>query len=190
MNAEIFLQELNHQHKMGTKPVTGGAKGWTRYMTKLLHLTASQCGLICCCKQGAKGEHLEIFGEHSGCKEREYLFDLTWYPGDIGVHEQPLVLIEQENSYSLQEFQLDFWKTMLGLAPLRVMIGYTKTKTERQSRVEWINHSADKYCWKYPDSSEDLLLLGYRQMKHGDFLVAFRGNEEHQWSVLGSLLQF
>lgn len=190
MTASEFLRLLNQQHSLRTKPVTGGARGWTRYMTRLLHLTAFHRGLVCCCKQGSKGEHSEIFGDNSGCEEREYLFDLTWYSGEIGEHEQPSVLIEQENSYSPREFKLDFWKTMLGFAPLRVMIGYTKTKSERQSRVDWVNSSAEEYNWKYPDFSEDLLLLGYRAMKHGDFLVSLRSNGENRWSELGSLLQF
>jgi len=51
---------------------------------------------------------------------REYLFDFTLYP-EWKDYSLPSLIIEHENQWSDGTFMLDFWKLMMGLAPLRVM---------------------------------------------------------------------
>lgn len=187
MSAEQFMNILAMLFAKSPQPSIYGGESWTHYMTRMLHLTAKAGSLVCCCHQGNITAHEEIFGAESGCEYREYLFDLTWYSNNNGYYEQPAVIIEQENHYDPSEFRLDFWKLMVGYAPLRVMVGYTKTQAECSDRIDWLNQAVNENQWNFPPQTEDLVLVGYQAMEHGDFLVAHRPVGEVRWSNRGSL---
>lgn len=77
---------------------------------------------------------------------------------------------------------------MLGFAPLRVGIGYSRTETGRDSFVAALERAQLDGRWVFPDASEDLVLLGYGGMPTpNSFLVLHRPRNGPSFQPLGTL---
>ncbi len=93
---------------------------------------------------------------------REYLWDYTLFR-KWKEYELPSVIIEHENSHGREGFLLDFWKLMLGFAPLRVMVGYVSRRRDcsvRFREMERVARSMEK-----PQTTTDLVLIRSPDMK-------------------------
>lgn len=194
MDSNTFLRELNAAC-LARHDSAGKAKktrGWTRHMSRVLHDVAAANDLGCCCKytdaKTAPHHHHrpKVDPAKTAGMHREYLFDFTWYR-TWKRYEQPAVIIEHENQWNRDAFMLDFWKLSLGLAPLRVMFGYTRSEDDW---VKWrgkVNRTIEKRSWVFPAGSEDLVLLGHRGMAPDDFGVMFRTADQRVFSELSPL---
>lgn len=160
---------------------------WTAWMTERLHDVARDAGLSCLCKNR---DHRSDFegcgaGETRGL-QRERLYDLTWYRAWTS-YEIPSVIIEHENSYSLDAFLNDHWKLMFGWAPLRVSIGYARDAAALDAYLPHLNDTAARAGWRFPPDCEDLSLLGHRGMHPRSFRVLHRAPGATEWRDLSSL---
>lgn len=124
-------------------------------------------------------------------ESREYLWDFTMYHPDAdGLWNLPRVIIEHENSHAVTAFRFDHWKTLCGLAPLRVAIGYVgaSAATKRQEWVDEINAAgkAEANAWHFPPDTEDLIALGYYGMTQGsgNHLFWRRTAASRKWTTL------
>jgi hypothetical protein len=158
MNADRFLRAFGASF-FEPPPWKGarlGATPWTDYMAERIWRMAHAEDLHLCTTTGRvieQGTPAQL--EHW---RREYLFDFTMYSGWED-YSLPAVIIEHENEWRDEAFMLDFWKLMMGFAPLRVMLGYAGNQTQLEQRVRTIRESARLSGWSYPQGVEDLVLL-------------------------------
>lgn len=178
--APQFLREL-HYSLLTCGEAEGPTQGyWTEFMTRVLLRTSNRLKLGLC-SQYLPVEQVDWAkaSKERGLR-REYLFDFTMFKGWSG-YELPRVVVEHENLYSKAEFLLDFWKLMLGFAPLRVMFGYTRRENQvlkRWNDVEGLSRTRD---WVYPAESSDLVLIGHREMEPTGFKVWTRLAGQTEW---------
>ncbi len=136
----------------------------TRYMTDRLVDVATALGLSVCARTLSSPVPGDLPHER-----REYLFDVTMYP-EWEPYSLPDVLVEHENSHRREAFLYDFWKLMMGYAPLRVMIGYARTKSE----AEALASEVESLKMRVADDTEDLVMIGHRNMGPLDWVARNR----------------
>lgn len=154
MNANEFLRAFGESF---FEPAPLGATAWTNYMAKRIRGVADAKDLRLCTTTGSAIE--KSAGEESKHWRCEYLFDFTLYRKEWEDYSLPLVIIEHENQWNSAAFMFDFWKLMIGFAPLRVMFGYAGTQALLEQRIQGIRDNARASAWNYPESVEDLVLL-------------------------------
>ncbi|HRI66699.1 MAG TPA: hypothetical protein PK156_20780 [Polyangium sp.] len=175
LHAESFLFALRAQLKdappKAIENAKQGAAGWSGFMFSALADAAGDCGMVCCASRLQGGPQWA---------RREHLFDITWYRHDCGDWETPIVILEHENQWNKREFLVDFWKLLLGYAPLRVMIGYCAKAAEREEWVDSVNSILNQRTQYIglPDGVEDLILLGHKGMATTGFSVYQRRDRE------------
>ena len=185
MSAEQFARAL-HRMFDDTRErgdATNSAGEWSKHVFPMLARIAERHDLWWAGgntepKQSRRGE------------AREYLWDFTLYhPDKDGLWNLPRVIIEHENAHDLDSFRLDHWKTLCGVARLRVAIGYVGAtmKDQRHEWVEAINAAAKTKAnaWHFPPDTEDLIALGYYGMTtSGNYEFWRRRNDEREWTPL------
>jgi hypothetical protein len=142
--------EEKHRHLRDTF----GASAWTEGTFTLLADVATRLEMHACAARGTLGpEHMR----------REFLFDVSVYAKEDWGNKWglPKILIEHENSHSKAPFFDDFWKLMVGNAPLRVMFGYGANAASIEERVTMVREQSQINRWTYPRGTEDLVLLRY-----------------------------
>ncbi len=161
-----FLYALRHHLAEATerdrRDALSGAATWTLFVFRALFDAAKDCGMM-----ASASKDVERTSQAARWQRREYLFDVTWYRGEGGPWEIPSVLLEHENLWHRDAFLADFWKLLLGLAPLRVMIGYAANASLRDSWVDAINEmlSVDaNNGFRPPADVDDLILIGHKGM--------------------------
>lgn len=155
-------------------------------MANALWCTAARMGLGVCSKSLADAtDDWKEAKKEEGLK-REYLYDFTFYR-TWQPYELPEVIVEHENAWSEGGFLLDFWKLMFGSAPLRVMFGYGRELKRARKYLESAWAEKRKNNWYFPPKTEDLVLLGFRDMEPRAFEVYRRRCGETDWSNIGSL---
>lgn len=108
--------------------------------------------------------------QQRGGQTREWLWDLTWYNvNESKSFVRPEVIIEHENHLGDVAFLDDLWKVLCGFAPLRVMIGYTRSTQEALEKRQLAVRNAVE-GWTFPEDVADLVIL--------------RRYGEPQWQVL------
>jgi hypothetical protein len=194
MNAEQFLLALGKAFSQHTEEAmkADGAPAWTRYMhARFLEVAASTNAHLC-----AEGlRELPPAANAAQHISKEYLFDVTVYNRhDWQRSSLPSVIIEHENQWSETALLQDFWKVLVGWAPLRVMIGYAANAEAVDKRVRAILAEAKVCDWRYPQDAEDLVLLRCREGEHGmewpHWRVLHRcgpGTGAAPWNDLGEL---
>lgn len=185
LDAKTFAHELstrfNATRAEANQTDTSGA--WSRHVFPLLADIAEDHGLWWAGLN--TGRQRSRTGE-----SREYLWDFTMYrPDTDGLWNLPRVIIEHENVHTLAAFRYDHWKTLCGLAPLRVAIGYVGADaSQRKQWVASINDAAEvnANAWYYPAGTEDLIALGYYGMTQGSANYEFwcRRDDERRWTPL------
>ena len=173
LDATWFLNELDRAVRAKSPPADLTPGNWTYYMTgRLLALANSASAHVCSRTLGqipAVGQ-----GQH---ESQEYLFDFTLYEKNDWRHwSLPSVIIEHENQWSEREFLVDFWKVLVGFAPLRVMFGYTKERSGTAGLANTIDSHASTSRWRYPVDVEDLVLLRAPEMTWPHWTVLYRAN--------------
>jgi hypothetical protein len=144
-------------------PAEGYGPSWTAGMYTVLHRVQQSLGLWCACRlghatpHGQKGEYLKI--------------DFMWFAADSGNWAPPVVAIEHENAWEVRETVTDFWRVSQVCAPLRVCIGYTKTRAEAERLGPVMLDTSRENGWRRVEKGEDLVVLGYDGMAPGDFLA-------------------
>jgi hypothetical protein len=108
---------------------------------------------------------------------QECLFDFTLYR-EWRDYSLPSVIIEHENQWTDDAFMFDFWKLMMGFAPLRVMFGYAGTQPQLERRIEHIRAQAKANGWNYPQGVEDLVLLRSPDMSSREWRLLSRDGTE------------
>lgn len=148
-----------------------GAAAWSGFMFGALADAAQDCGMVCCASRLHGGPQWA---------RREHLFDVTWFREKCGDWETPELILEHENQWSEREFLVDFWKLLLGYAPIRVMIGYCDNELRRTTWVDKVNSILNERAQhiRLPDGVEDLILLGHKGMATTGFSVYKRQNRE------------
>lgn len=185
ISAEQFAKALHWGFDRSRKDghATNSAGEWSRYVFPLFAAIAEQHGLWWA------GGNTEAKRSRRG-EAREYLWDFTLYhPDKDGVWNLPRVIIEHENAHDLDAFRLDHWKTLCGVARLRVAIGYVgaTAKNRRHEWVEAINDAARERAnaWHFPQGAEDLIALGYYGMTtDGNYQFWRRRDDERVWTPL------
>jgi hypothetical protein len=152
------------------------ATSWSSFMFGVLERVAATCGMVSCAARHGTGPDWA---------RREHLFDVTWFRTNCGDWETPELILEHENQHNQTEFLKDFWKLLLGYAPMRVMIGYC---SEASKRIEWIEKvneilTKSKSHIRFPNAVDDVILLGYYGMSITDFAVYRRYDSEFQKSA-------
>ena len=138
------------------------------------------------CLHGNHSSDLWGSGGSGAGIHREYLFDFTWY-SEWKSWELPTVVIEHENSWSMNEFLFDLWKLMMAGSGLRVMIGYRRASVMPESYLEAIHSASLAGGWRFPLGTEDLVLLGHGRMGPRGFHVFHRPAGQERWVDRGSL---
>lgn len=157
-------------------PPAATRRAWSAFVMPRLVLAAERFGMVGCAK---------TFGSKVPWARREHLYDLTWFARDCGPFASPSLLLEHENDYAESAFLEDFWKLLFGWAPLRVMVGYTRSAEARTARVERVNEVLrdPANAIGFPEGVTDLLLLGHWGMaprgfaawrREGGVFVPFR----------------
>lgn len=164
----------------------GGAKGWTKFMTSRIAEVANSAGLGICSHY--LNEATRDWKDESDSRQlrREYGYDFTLFQ-NWTEYEQPAVVIEHENAWNVSAFLADFWKLMFAFAPLRVMFGYSATRSGLDAYVNRIRQLAAQNRWSYPAGTEDLVLLGYYDMAPREFRVLRRHANSTDWVDAGAL---
>ena len=178
MKAHDFLAKLARSLKARTPDAGPGselrkATRWTSYMTERILDVAGAANAHVCAKT--------IPRENEVHERAEYLFDFTLYKSGWKDYSLPIVLIEHENQWNEAAFLRDFWKLMLGYAPLRVMFGYVKSNENAGSLVGTIRAEAQTSSWTYPGDTEDLVLIGHEGMGALDWRILHRAAGSSDW---------
>lgn len=179
LTGDRFLLAIHHQlKKVGAEdaPRGVGCKAWTSLMFDVFQAAANDCAMVSCSPKNKRGPYWA---------KREHLLDVTWFRTDCGDWDTPELILEHENQHSQQEFLRDFWKLLVGYAPVRVMIGYCGKKDQRVSWIDSLNQKLrdTKAQIRFPGDVEDLILLGYWGMSFTDFAVYRRRNSEFKKSA-------
>ncbi|MCP3063083.1 hypothetical protein LXT21_30340 [Myxococcus sp. K38C18041901] len=156
-----------------------GSKNWTQFMARRLQAAARELNLAACSTSIEAPRDWAPSMMKTGWA-REFLFDYTLF-SDWGTFTQPVVILEHENNWNVHSFMEDFWKLMVGYAPLRVMIGYGRDANHVEEYVTAIRESAIKGKWRYPPAVEDLVLIGHGEMTPRGFKVVNRRAESQEW---------
>lgn len=151
LTPQLFVERFLKESEARQERVNQGISEWSEHAWDVLHAMRAHCDLYCAC---ARGDHPVDRGE-----KREWMWDLTWFaPGVTKQFVQPLTIIEHENSHADDSFLNDFWKVMMAVAPLRVMIGYTGSGAElldrRKQRI-----AAAIEGWTFPSGTTDLVFV-------------------------------
>lgn len=178
-SADRFLSALSHRLSRVTDRRANsavGCKKWTSLMFEELQKTANDCAMVSCSPKNRRGPFWA---------KKEHLLDVTWFRQDCGDWDTPELILEHENQYKEVEFLKDFWKLLVGYAPVRVMIGYCGKKDSRVALIESVNQKLrdSKTHIRFPGEVEDLILLGYLGMNVTDFTVYRRRDFEFQKSA-------
>jgi hypothetical protein len=184
MHAHEFLNQLAAQ--LPEMPAQGERfmRGThTRQMADYLHTLAQEAGMSCVCRRRRHSQDVPGQPEVT----REVLYDFSWYHG-AGHYALPDVVIEHENSAKPEDFLYDMWKLMAAAAPLRVIIGYVEKHDEWEWCLQRIMTSAEESDWRYPDETEDWVLLGqYGHAPSRQFEVLHRPAGCDNFRPLGQL---
>jgi hypothetical protein len=174
MTPEAFLAALGEQP--WRKPWPTSIKGWTRFMAPRIRGACS--GRFCCSRTGAAAP----LAVQDGGLHREHLFDFTFYRDDA-FYRLPEVIVEHENSHRPGAFMYDFWKLMLGYAPLRVMFGYAANEHGVASRAALIHSTSTNAGWVYPPGVSDLVLLRSRETPPMEWQILERRDGSSSWTA-------
>ncbi|WP_394825705.1 hypothetical protein [Pendulispora albinea] len=180
ISAENFLQQLASVLHAHPPPHPPGPADWTLYMTMRFRDLAERVEAHLCSSTLGKlaGNDPQIHEPH------EYLFDFTLFT-DWMNYSLPAVIIEHENKWNEKAFMLDFWKLMLGHAPLRVMFGYASTAAGADKLVTRLEQHATDSAWAAPTDIEDLVLIGHGDMDYiDDWRVVLR--RAVRWQVIAT----
>jgi hypothetical protein len=179
MNADEFLKAFAVSYQPAPAPGRDGATPWTEYMANRVWRIVTAHELHLCTTTGSIRPPTDpVALEHW---RRECLFDFTLYEKGWHDYSLPSVIIEHENSWRHEAFMFDFWKLMMGFAPLRVMFGYVGTETQLDERFEHIRRHAHTSGWRYPEHVEDLVLLRSPEMDTKEWRVLSRA--ENVWTA-------
>lgn len=190
MSGDEFLLALGETFAApsvaGSARKTKTSDEWTRFMTarlleladsKQLHVCGRNLGTRTAC--GAEDRHLA----------REFMFDFTLYAdADWTEWGLPSIIIEHENHWSQAAFLQDFWKLLVGYAPLRVMFGYAKEQDGVDALVSVVLGHAKASRWRYPPVTEDLVLLRCPEMAWPTWRVLRRDAGSEAWRDSGNVL--
>jgi len=191
MDASRFCQELCSVMPESWKGfrLKEGASAWTAYMARKVFELARKNDLGVCSHVGnCAPPGFEDATKVTGWA-REFLFDFTLYHNWSNFSE-PVVIIEHENNWNTGAFMADFWKLLLGYAPLRVMIGYQRTAGRVREYFDAIRSNAARERWRYPADTEDLVLVGHERMAPQGFHVLRRSMGSREWCDCGLLAIF
>lgn len=168
MDAKRFLEALGAaMHGAGNPRWNGSPAQWTLYMLSRLLDAANANSLHMCARGIGRGN-----GHHMA---QEFLFDITMYDQVRWVDwGQPSIIIEHENLWSDESFYADFWKLLVGFAPLRVMFGYANNEADVRTRAANLSQKGAASGWTYPSGVEDLVVLRSPDMNWPDWVVVHR----------------
>lgn len=150
------------------KDALAGAAAWTDFVFRALADAARDCGMVsCAARTSTKTPREEAW------TRREYLFDVTWFRPNCTDYETPSLILEHENAWDQGAFLLDFWKILVGYAPVRVMMGYSRHKSEHAPWIAKVNEilADESRGVRLPADVEDLILLGHRDMEPTGYAV-------------------
>jgi hypothetical protein len=110
---------------------------------------------------------------------------VTWFRRDCADWETPALILEHENAWDQGAFLVDFWKLLLGYAPVRVMIGYSRDARDHEPWVARVNAilADHREEIRLPDRVEDLILLGHRGMTPTGYAVYRRQERRFERAV-------
>jgi hypothetical protein len=149
----LSLKKNEAQIPQTVQPAT-----WTSFMKGCL-LDLAETHRMHVCAEGLgrmPGRNVDP-GRHLAA---EFLFDFTVYKkADWEAWSLPSIIIEHENQWTETAFLQDFWKLLIGHAPLRVMFGYARRASDVDSRVRALFAHERTSRWTYPLGTEDLVLL-------------------------------
>ena len=155
-----------------------GAASWSTFFFKALEAAARDEMVSCAAR------HSTTSGEIGAWTKREYLFDATWFRRNCRDWDTPDLILEHENLWDLREFMVDFWKLLLGYAPLRVMVGYSRDQAEHEAWISAVNDALRDCAIRIPADVEDLILLGHRGMKPTDYSVYRRRDRQFELELV------
>lgn len=172
MNIDEFLRTLNA--RLAAAPPDAieealvGAANWSTFVFRALADAAADHGMVSCAAR-----HITASTDVGAWTKREYLFDVTWFLRTCADWDTPALILEHENLWNREAFMADFWKLLIGYAPLRVMMAYAGDSEARESWIAHVNEvlSHREAAIRLPDDVDDLILLGHRGMKPTGYAV-------------------
>jgi hypothetical protein len=160
MDSSAFLTALSKALKknQGMLPGEVRAGTWTRFMQGCLIDLADASKMHVCARGLGRLPSGKV--DEDRHMSKEFLYDFTMYANDDWEPwSLPSIIIEHENLWTPVAFFQDFWKLLVGFAPLRVMFGYSGTADGVADLVNKIGAHEAESCWAYPAATEDLVLL-------------------------------
>jgi hypothetical protein len=172
LHADSFLFALNL--RLGEAPPEAvddayhGAAAWTRFVFSALAAAAEDCGMVSCA-----AHHATTSSRAGAWAQREHLFDVTWFRRACADWETPALILEHEDAWDQDAFMVDFWKLLLGYAPVRVIIGYSRHARDHEAWIARVNAilAEHRAAIRLPEHVEDLILLGHRGMPPTGYAV-------------------
>ncbi|HZF50164.1 MAG TPA: hypothetical protein VE093_16005 [Polyangiaceae bacterium] len=145
-----------------------GAAAWTGFVFSALARAAADCGMVSCAAR-----HATAASRAEPWALREHLFDVTWFRHDCTDWDTPFLILEHENAWDRRAFLVDFWKLLVGYAPVRVMIGYSRRAFDHDPWISEVNEilSSKHSGVRLPDGVDDVILLGHRGMTPSGYAV-------------------
>jgi len=175
MDATAFLSALSRSFKKNRAQLPAAVQPatWTLFMQRCLLALAEDHGMHVCAQGLGRRSGLHV--DPNQHKAAESLFDFTLFkPADWEAWSLPSVIIEHENQWTEQAFLQDFWKLLVGYAPLRVMFGYAGSVADVDARVRALLTHEVQSRWSYPADVEDLVLLRSPVMPWPEWRILYR----------------
>jgi hypothetical protein len=172
LHADSFLfalrARLDEAPKEAIEDASAGAAAWTGFVFGALAHAADDCGMV-----SFAARHVTPASRAEAWALRDHLFDVTWFRRDCTDWETPLLILEHENAWNRSAFLVDFWKLLVGYAPVRVMMGYSRHEQEHDLWIAEVNQilSDERRGVRLPDGVDDVILLGHRGMKPTGYAV-------------------
>lgn len=170
LTADVLLAlrtRLDEASSEAVDDAYSGASAWTAFVFEALANAALDCGMVSCAAR-----HSTVASQTEVWARREHLFDVTWFRRDCTDWEPPVLILEHENAWDKRAFLVDFWKLLVGYAPIRVMMGYSRHPRDHESWISEVNQIiADESRVPLPQDVDDVILLGHRGMQPSGYAV-------------------
>jgi hypothetical protein len=184
MTAADFLSGLFGKLQ-GVRSV-GAGKQLTELMYPILYEIGREAGYEVNCKP------FEYRGESVGYKELsdiDFMFQLPHYDADGWIRFLPDVVFEHENALDFPAKRADFAKACFCVAPLRVFVGYCKTKAEAEEQAEQLARHYSDHKWRQLVDGETLILISWNGASGDDWIGLSLRGESSKWQPISGPLK-